>query len=325
MDGIYKIRDIFGKLYRDYGGYLTAFGKFAAALILFLQINSKVGSMAALNNIFVVLIMALFCSFCPTNTMVVFGMALALAHLGGASIAALVVGGGILLIVLLLYFSFVPEQAWAFVLTFIGLAFHMPGAIPLGFGLMGTLPAGFAIASGTVVYYTLAAVGGSRSVDVQLAMAEQGAGEELFADIRGLLDAVLKEQEMILMLIVLLAVFAVVYFARRMAMKYAWTVAIAAGTLIYLVLMSAGWLMLDMETGMVWILAGTLPAVLIAVILELFFFHLDYKRTEKLQFEDDEYYYYVQAVPKKRSERENKRRIDRKGRERSGGNETIYP
>ena len=74
-----------------------------------------------------------------------------------------------------------------------------------------------------------------------------------------------------------------------------------------------------------WILLGTLLSVLTAVLLEVFFFHLDYRRKEKVQFEDDDYYYYVQAIPKKRSEKESKRKIDRKGREYSDGNETIYP
>ena len=32
--------------------------------------------------------------------------------------------------------------------------------------------------------------------------------------------------------------------------------------------------------------------------VEFFAFNLDYSRTEKVQFEDDEYYYYVKAVPK---------------------------
>ena len=33
-------------------------------------------------------------------------------------------------------------------------------------------------------------------------------------------------------------------------------------------------------------------------MLELFFFTVDYARSENLQFEDDEYYYYVKAIPK---------------------------
>ena len=35
-----------------------------------------------------------------------------------------------------------------------------------------------------------------------------------------------------------------------------------------------------------------------AFVVQFFRFNLDYSRTEKVQFEDDEYYYYVKAVPK---------------------------
>ena len=34
------------------------------------------------------------------------------------------------------------------------------------------------------------------------------------------------------------------------------------------------------------------------LVLTFFFFNLDYTRIESLQFEDDDYYYYVKAVPK---------------------------
>lgn len=36
----------------------------------------------------------------------------------------------------------------------------------------------------------------------------------------------------------------------------------------------------------------------VAFILQFFVFSVDYTRTEHVQFEDDEYYYYVKAVPK---------------------------
>lgn len=43
---------------------------------------------------------------------------------------------------------------------------------------------------------------------------------------------------------------------------------------------------------------GTAAAALIATVIQFFAFNVDYGRTEKVQFEDDEYYYYVKAVPK---------------------------
>ena len=42
----------------------------------------------------------------------------------------------------------------------------------------------------------------------------------------------------------------------------------------------------------------TVVAVLVGIILEFFVFGGDYTRTERLEYEDDDYYYYVKAVPK---------------------------
>jgi hypothetical protein len=43
---------------------------------------------------------------------------------------------------------------------------------------------------------------------------------------------------------------------------------------------------------------GNIVALLIGFVLEFLFMDLDYERTEQIQFEDDDYYYYVKAVPK---------------------------
>ena len=39
-------------------------------------------------------------------------------------------------------------------------------------------------------------------------------------------------------------------------------------------------------------------SVALALILEFFIFSVDYSKAEKFQYEDDEYFYYVKAVPK---------------------------
>ena len=43
---------------------------------------------------------------------------------------------------------------------------------------------------------------------------------------------------------------------------------------------------------------GGAVAIITGLILEFLFFSVNYSRTERMQFEDDEYYYYVKAVPK---------------------------
>ena len=46
------------------------------------------------------------------------------------------------------------------------------------------------------------------------------------------------------------------------------------------------------------LVVGMIGAVIASLIYQLFVFSVDYSRTEYTQFEDDDYYYYVKAVPK---------------------------
>ena len=56
--------------------------------------------------------------------------------------------------------------------------------------------------------------------------------------------------------------------------------------------------LLNNKEMVVTMIAGNVVAFLLALVLQFFVFNVDYSRTEKVQFEDDEYYYYVKAVPK---------------------------
>ena len=85
---------------------------------------------------------------------------------------------------------------------------------------------------------------------------------------------------------------------------------------------------MDVKSPVIPLIAGVAGAVIIAEILEFFLFHVDYSRTENLQFEDDEYYYYVKAVPKMSIARKDVTIKTIKETEDSGfleGNETEVP
>ena len=46
------------------------------------------------------------------------------------------------------------------------------------------------------------------------------------------------------------------------------------------------------------VIISAVGSCILGLILEFFVLGVDYSRSENLQFEDDEYYYYVKAVPK---------------------------
>ena len=104
------------------------------------------------------------------------------------------------------------------------------------------------------------------------------------------------------MMLVLIAAFAasalVVYLIRNLSIDYAWVIAIITGTAVQLGIIFIGDLMLNVSVPLVPLLIGVLVSAFLAGIYHFFVFAVDYTRTEYLQFEDDDYHYYVKAVPK---------------------------
>ena len=109
----------------------------------------------------------------------------------------------------------------------------------------------------------------------------------------------LGNKEMYLVIVIFVITAIVVYLVRRMEVDNAWTLAIISGALIQVAGLFVGYIVLGVTGKTLWLIVGNIISLLIAFILQFLFMNLDYARTERVQFEDDDYYYYVKAVPKK--------------------------
>mgnify|MGYP000457818601 FL=1 len=112
------------------------------------------------------------------------------------------------------------------------------------------------------------------------------------------LNQLLGNREMYLVLAIMVVTLVIVYIIRKMSIEHAWAVAIIFGILFEAFGMIAGDMVLGISGKTITILVGSIISCVIAFVIQFLFFNLDYSRTERLQFEDDEYYYYVKAVPK---------------------------
>ena len=65
-----------------------------------------------------------------------------------------------------------------------------------------------------------------------------------------------------------------------------------------MILQVAGSFLTDADVPVLSVIAGAAGAIVLMLVLEFFLFNVDYTRAEYLQYEDDDYYYYVKAVPK---------------------------
>lgn len=160
-------------------------------------------------------------------------------------------------------------------------------------GLLRTPASAASIVSGTVMFYFLKGIKENEAV-LSAVEEDSNAASKMVVAINQLLG----NKEMYLVLATFIVILLVVYVVRRLSIDYAWTVASLAGILIGLTVLISGFVMLGIKGQIVWIIVGGVISTVIALIQQFLFFNLDYSRTERVQFEDDEYYYYVKAVPK---------------------------
>ena len=99
-------------------------------------------------------------------------------------------------------------------------------------------------------------------------------------------------------MIAFIAVILLVNLIRTRSFDYAWRIAIIAGGVVYVLMILAGGFYFGLNIDVVTLIIYTVISVVIGLLLEFFVFGGDYTRTERLEYEDDEYYYYVKAIPK---------------------------
>lgn len=275
-----------------YEVYLKPLFKLILALVTLMIINGKIGYMHRLDNISIVLIASLMCSFMPMNFIVFLAAAFTVLHMYALSLECAAITLVLFLILFLLYFRFSPRDTLVVLLTPISFMIGVPYVIPIAMGLLGTPASAISVGCGVIVTYLINYIADSAPT---LSGMET---EDVATRFRFIVDGFLDNRAMILTIAAFAVTIILVYIIRRLAVDYAWTIAIIAGALADVMILLVGDLMFDTNVSILSLIVGTIFSVIIAKIVEFFAFHVDYSRTEKVQFEDDEYYYYVKAVPK---------------------------
>lgn len=293
MTLLLEFREKLKNFYAGYSLFLQPLLKFLLALLIFKSINWYLPFVKPLDNIFVLLVMALICSILPLNSIVLFGCILIIGQCYGVGIETAAFALCLFLIMIILYIRFTPGDAIVLLLTPLAFRLGIPCAIPIGFGLTRSPVSAVSAGFGVIVYYFLDLVHGSADV------LEGTDPEQMAENLKLLLDGLAGNQNMMMEIIAFVTVLLVVNVIRRLSASYAWQIAICLGGIAYVVILVAGGLIIDVKTPVLPMIVGTIGSVLISLILEFFLFNVDYSRTEYLQYEDDDYYYYVKAVPKR--------------------------
>ena len=292
MSSLLEIKEVVKRIYSKYDTYIAPVFKFLIAFIAFMCIKNQLGFMTRINNVAILLIAALVCSFLPVGFMIFFAAVFILLHCYALALEAAVVVFCLFLLMFLLFFRFTPKDALCVILTPICFGLRIPYVMPLAMGLIGTPASAISVGCGTIVYYMLHFISQNST-----SLGATDAGEAM-ARLRMVIDGILGNKEMLITVVAFVFTLELVYIIKRLSVDHSWTIASIAGTIADVMILLLGDLMYDTNVSVIGILLGSIVSLGIALIIQFFVLGVDYSRTEKVQFEDDEYYYYVKAVPK---------------------------
>ena len=292
MNKLFEIKGYLSKYYGKYSNLVDKAIKFVVALLSFTFINQNIGFSEIISNPFMSIILSVICMMLPSPLTVVLVTIATLLQMLTLSIGAAIVAGILFLIMYGFYVRYAPGKAIIILLVPIAFMLNIPVTIPIVLGLIGSPICILPISMGTISYYLIDYVK-SNSTLLET-VGEGGIMEQVGAYAR----QILVNREMWCSIIAFAICLLLVYNVRRMSVDYSWEIAIIAGTLGNINAMAYGYIIMDIQLSYISLIVGSIVAVLVAFIVKFFVFAVDYTRTERLQFEDDEYYYYVKAVPK---------------------------
>jgi hypothetical protein len=279
-------------LYRRYSIYIEPVIKFIIGMIVFIIINNNIGYDERLKSIPIVLALSLLSAFTTSSILVLLAVLVSTLHVFYVSPILALIIFIILLIMYFLFLHFTPKLGYVLIAIPILFVLKMPYIVPILLGLFTTPIAIIATACGIIVLHLFQLIAEVATMQVGFTV------EDTLQVYTHVIDSLIQNRTMLMTIIIFSLVLLVTYIVRRMKFDYAHEIAVGLGALTCIL----GFLFSDLRLGVTEqigpMIIGTIISSILAVIIQFFYRALDYTRTEHVQFEDDDYYYYVKAVPK---------------------------
>ena len=299
MTTLINIRDSVKDFLTKYEKIAIPVLKFVGMFLVLMSYTNIMGYSTQMNNPAVKIILSLICAFLPMQIMVLVAGLVGLLHMYAVGIDIAAVYLVMFILMYLLYVRFAPKHGWIIMilplLYMLKLHYMIPIVISIFVGPVGIVPMIF----GVIFYYFTV------HVNELVALLATASEENSIQGFSYVINAMLSDKAMLLTILVFVLVIAVTYIIYRQSFEYSWLIAIGTGTILGIILFLVGGIVLEADVNVLVIFLGSIGGAVIALIAQFFKGVLDYSRTETVQFEDDEYYYYVKAVPKVKVSEQN--------------------
>lgn len=288
MTQLLVLREQLQKFYQRYTLALNTLFRFVAGFITFYAANRVVGYSPILSQTLAEVIAGCISVIFPIQVLLFLVSAFIVMQIAYVSIYLALTTAMMFAVLYFMYIRFVPKHGFVILAMPVMYALNIPYAMPVLMGLLATPVSAVPIGLGAVVYYflldTVYVIGTSTEDTINL--------------YKLVMQQLSSDTQMYMSVFIFTIVTFVVYFIRDRKADYAFEIAVVTGSFLNLILFLVVNYLMEININVLHLLGGIAISCLLVWFIQFFRLPLNYAGAENLQFEDDEYYYYVKAVPK---------------------------
>lgn len=293
MTELLVLKERLRTFYQKYELYIEPLVKFLIGFTVFLLINKNIGYEKRLDSILIVVALSLLSAFTPPTILVLLGAVVTLIHIYALSPFIAIIAVILLLILFVLFARFTPKQGYVILAVPILYLLNLQYMIPILMGLVATPLSIVPVSCGVVIYYFFADIKTVATVSSSVANPD-----DILALYKQVMDNLVNNKEMLLTIFIFAMVLLITYLVRNLQIDHSFEISIIAGGALTIVFYLIGDFVMDSGNLIFSMILGTVLSCIIVYVIQFFRLTLAYSRAERVQFEDDQYYYYVKAVPK---------------------------
>ena len=304
MEPILQARETIIRLYKQFEAPFRFLGKLFIGVVIF-SILTNIGYYSAgfakfftapLALPITMLLAILYVILPPTMSFSVMIAVIGIQLSSNTELAVLTVL--FLICLLFFYIRLAPKESILILFTLAAFYFKIPYLLPLLAGLYYSVTSLIPIGIGVFLWNLLPVI------DIHMKTSETAGLNALempntfAALLPSLLNDVASNQEWIFTAFIFAMVILAVYGISRINLNYSKDISVALGAILIIISFIIAQILADIKVNIFSTILSVMFSALIVEVVRFFDVVLDYSRSERVEFEDEDNYYFVKVVPK---------------------------
>ena len=291
METILDVQQRVRSWFVNFEAWLMPLVKFAVMMGVLLTMNWHLGYRLDLLRWILVILVSLVCALLPWSGMTAVAALYLLGHVSALSWEAAAVLAALMFVGAMLHYLFLPGGSFLIVLVPLAYYLRLPYLVPILAGLFGSGLSFIPVGIGVVMYYVMA---GLERNALTLLDATRSIPDQFLL----VLNLMRDNRTLIIAVVAFCLVTLAVCGLNRLPLDYMQYVSPAAGGVLLVLIAITGSSVLNVPLDYAPIITGCVVSMVIALFISFWLGAFDYSRPEYLKYEDDEYRYFVKAVPR---------------------------